>query len=387
MPTLVVLGAGLAGLPIAHHALKHTVPLVKDLKVVLVTPNAEHYWNMAAVRGVVPGQFGDDILFNPIEPELAQYPRESWEIVLGKAETLDDGKNTVVVAANDGSRRTIAYDAVVVATGTRAKENMPWKEVGTTEQTKKALADIRRELADAKTIVVAGGGITGAETAGEIGFEYSAKGAKDVYFVYADDLPLGPPLVDNVRKAALNELHKLKVKTISGTKVTGVKTDAGGKKTLELTGKDGKKTTMQADAYVPTVGSIPNTSFLPASMLDADGYVNQDASLRVPGHDNVFVVGDVGNLEGQYGRIADLQTQHVVKSIQAHFTGAAKPADYVVDPKVIAGITIGRGRATGQMGTWKLPSIIIWLAKGRYIGTDYAKAFAQGKRTMMVKNW
>lgn len=345
------------------------------------------YWNMAAVRGVVPGQYGDDILFNPIEPSFAQYPRDSWEIVLGKAETLDDGKNTVVVAANDGSRKTIAYDAIVIATGTRAKENMPWKEVGTTEQTKKALADIRRELADAKTIVVAGGGITGAETAGEIGFEYSAKGAKDVYFVYADDLPLGPPLVDNVRKAALNELHKLKVKTISGTKVTGVTTDASGKKTLELTGKDGKKTTMQADAYVPTVGSIPNTSFLPASMLDADGYVNQDASLRVPGHDNVFVVGDVGNLEGQYGRIADLQTQHVVKSIQAHFTGAAKPADYVVDPKVIAGVTIGRGRATGQMGTWKLPSIIIWLAKGRYIGTDYAKAFAEGKRTMMVKSW
>ncbi|KAF6807589.1 hypothetical protein CSOJ01_08104 [Colletotrichum sojae] len=387
MPTLVILGAGLAGLPIAHHALKHTVPLVKDLKLVLVTPNAEHYWNMAAVRGVVPGQFGDDILFNPIEPEFAQYPRESWEIVLGKAETLDDGKNTIVVAANDGSRRTIPYDAVVVATGTRAKENMPWKEVGTTEQTKKALADIRRELADAKTIVVAGGGITGAETAGEIGFEYSAKGAKDVYFVYADDLPLGPPLVDNVRKAALNELHKLKVKTISGTKVTGVTTDASGKKTLELTDKDGKKTTMQADAYVPTIGSIPNTSFLPASMLDADGYVNQDASLRVPGHDNVFVVGDVGNLEGQYGRIADLQTQHVVKSIQAHFTGAEKPADYVVDPKVIAGITIGRGRATGQMGSWKLPSIVIWLVKGRYIGTDYAKAFVQGKRTMMVKNW
>ncbi|TDZ26573.1 Oxidoreductase ptaL [Colletotrichum orbiculare MAFF 240422] len=388
MPTLVVLGAGLAGLPIAHHVLKHTVPLVKDLKVVLVTPNAEHYWNLASVRGVVPGQLGDDKLFYPIAPEFEQYPAGSWEIILGKAETLDESKNTVVVAANDGSRRAVDYDAVVIATGTSAKESMPWKEVGTTEETKKALRDLRQQLTAAKSIVIAGGGVTGAETAGEIGFEFAQKGDKDVYFVYNDALPLGPPMVDNVRKAALNELQKLKVKAVPNTKVTGVTVDADGRKTLELTTKDGKKSTMKADAYVPTVGSIPNTAFLPSSMLDAKGYVNQDASLRVPGHANLFVVGDAGNLEDEYGRIADLQVQHVVKSIQAHFTGAARPADYVVDPKVIAGITIGRSRATGQMGTWKLPSIMIWLFKGRFLGTDYNKAFVQGKRTLTVtKNW
>uniref|UniRef100_L2GBX4 FAD/NAD(P)-binding domain-containing protein n=1 Tax=Colletotrichum fructicola (strain Nara gc5) TaxID=1213859 RepID=L2GBX4_COLFN len=374
MPTLVVLGAGLSGLPVAHHALKHTAAQVKDMKVILVTPNAEHYWNMASVRGVVPGQFGDDVLFYPIEPELAQYPKERWELVLGKAETLNDDKNNVVIALNDGSRRTIPYDAIVIATGTRAKEGMPWKEVGTTEETKKSLHGVRKLLEDAKSIVVAGGGVTGAETAGEIGFEYAQKGGKDggkgVYFIYNDTLPLSPPFVDNVRRAALNELTKLKVKPIPETKVTAVKTEANGQKTLELTTKDGKKTTMTTDAYVPTVGSIPNSSFLPSNMLDATGHVNQDASLRAPGQDNMSSA-----------------TSHVVKSIQAHFTGAARPADYVADPKVLAGITIGRSRATGQMGTWKLPSIAIWLFKGRYIGTDYAKQLVEGKRTLQAKNW
>lgn len=265
---------------------------------------------------------------------------------------------------------------------------MPWKEVGTTEETKKALHDIRQQLTNAKSIVVAGGGITGSETVGEIGFEYSQKGQKDVYFIYAESLPLAAPFTDTVRNAALNELRKLNVKVIPNTKVTEVKTEANGQKTLELTDKDGKKTTMQTDAYVPTVGAIPNTSFLPASMLDAQGYVNQDTTLRSPGRSNVFVVGDVGNLEGGYGRIADLQVQHVVKSIQAHFTSGQKPAEYVVDPKMVAGITLGRSRATGQMGTWKLPSIVIWMFKGRYIGTDYSKEFVAGKRTMLVsKNW
>ncbi|KAK2019572.1 FAD/NAD(P)-binding domain-containing protein [Colletotrichum eremochloae] len=386
MPTLVILGAGLVGLPIAHHVLKHTAPLVKDLKVILVTPNSEHYWNLASVRGVVPGQFGDDVLFQPIAPGFAQYPEDSYELVFGKAETLSEDKNTVIVVTNDGARRTIAYDAVVVATGTRAKEGMPWKEVGTTEETKRALDSVRRQVADAKTIVVAGGGITGAETVGEIGFEYNGK--KDVYFVFNDNLPLGEPFTENVRKSALNELRKMNVKTIPNTKVTSVSTGPDGRKTLQLTDKSGETTTLETDAYVPTVGSIPNTSFLPASMLDAQGYVNQDASLRVPGHDNIFVVGDVGNLEDGYGRIADLQTQYAVKSIQAQLTGAPRPADYVADPKVLAGITLGRSRATGQMGTWKLPSLAIWLFKGRYMGTDYSKDFAAGKRTLTVtRNW
>ncbi|KAK2004567.1 FAD/NAD(P)-binding domain-containing protein [Colletotrichum falcatum] len=385
MPTLVVLGAGMAGLPVAHHVLKHTAPLVKDLKVILVTPNSEHYWKFASVRGVVPGQFGDDVLFQPIAPGFAQYPEGSYELVFGKAETLSADKNTVVVATNDGARRTIAYDAVVVATGTRAKESMPWKELGTTEETKRALGSIRQQVADAKTIVVAGGGITGSETVGEIGFEYNGK--KDVYFVFSDDLPLADPFTESVRKSALNELLKMNVKTIPNTKVTSVSTGPDGRKILQLTAKSGEVTTLETDAYVPTVGDIPNTSFMPASMLDARGYVNQDASLRVPGHDNIFVVGDVGNLEDGYGRIADLQTVHVVKSIKAHLTGAPRPADYVPDRKVLAGITLGRSRATGQLGNWKLPSIAIWLFKGRYIGTDYSKDFAAGKRTLTVKNW
>lgn len=42
--TLVILGAGIAGLPIAHHVLKHTAPQVKGgLKVILVSPNTDQY--------------------------------------------------------------------------------------------------------------------------------------------------------------------------------------------------------------------------------------------------------------------------------------------------------------------------------------------------------
>lgn len=34
--TVVILGASFAGIPIAHHLLTHTAPLIPDLKVILV---------------------------------------------------------------------------------------------------------------------------------------------------------------------------------------------------------------------------------------------------------------------------------------------------------------------------------------------------------------
>ncbi|CRK46959.1 hypothetical protein BN1723_001235 [Verticillium longisporum] len=79
--TLVVLGAGVAGTSIAHRALKNTVPKAKDLKVIIVTPNTDHYWNLASVRGIVPGQYDDETLFTPLataSSERSRGARGTW---------------------------------------------------------------------------------------------------------------------------------------------------------------------------------------------------------------------------------------------------------------------------------------------------------------------
>lgn len=44
MPKIVILGASYAGISIAHKLLKHTLPDVKDLKVVLISPSTHMYW-------------------------------------------------------------------------------------------------------------------------------------------------------------------------------------------------------------------------------------------------------------------------------------------------------------------------------------------------------
>ncbi|ROT39142.1 FAD/NAD(P)-binding domain-containing protein [Sodiomyces alkalinus F11] len=387
MKTLIVLGAGMVGVPITHYILQNAVPKAKDIKVILVTPNTDQYWNLASVRGIVPGQFSDDILFTPLKPGFEQYPKENWEIVFGKAESLEPEANKVVIATNDGGHRCISYDALVVATGSRARDDMPWKDLDTTEKTKQALQAARDQLAAAKTVVVAGGGTTGVETVGEIAFEYGGK--KEIYFVIDKDLPLGSQFREDVRKGAKKEIERLGAKIITNARVTGVtQAGAGGKKkttTLQLTKTTGEVETLETHAYFPTVGVIPNTSFVPKDMLDANGCVKQGKDLRVPGHKNLFVVGDAGNLEESTMYLAQRQAQHLVKVLETFLVSgegeiAGEIEEYVPENKVVGAITLGRGRATGQMGTWKLYSLLVWWVKGRYLGTNSSKAIAAGKK-------
>lgn len=399
---VVVLGASQTGVPIAHHLLKHSVPLVPDMRVVLVSPNTDLFWNIASVRGVVPGKFGDDKLFYPIAHAFAKYPSDRFEHVLGRAEALDPDGKTVTVVLNDGvTRRAIEYHTVVVATGSRAREDMPWKNLSTTEETKAALATYRRRLAAAKTIVIAGAGETGSEVAGELGTAYGKTGQKRIVLVASDELPLGAHMKTEVRQAVRSELEAMKLRLILGARVTEV-ADAGtdGQKTVTVTHNGtGRTETIRADVYLPTAGIVPNTQFMPKRLLDRDGFINQTPQLRARGYDDVFVVGDAGNLESPTGLHADNQAIHVVKLLKARLTADANgrtngaagkdvedTADYKANPKVVSAIVLG-DRGTGQLGSWRLWSFLVWLLKGRHLGTDYAGDLAAGLRTMQVKDW
>ena len=51
---------------------------------------------------------------------------------------------------------------------------------------------------------------------------------------------------------------------------------------------------VSADAVLWTIGRVrPNTDWLPRELLDERGFVVVEPTLRVPGHDGVFAIGDV----------------------------------------------------------------------------------------------
>lgn len=78
--TVVILGAGWAGLPLAHKLLKYTAPKT-SVRVILVSPNSHFFWNVAATRGIIPGAIPDEQLFLPIEDAFKQHPGTSFRFL------------------------------------------------------------------------------------------------------------------------------------------------------------------------------------------------------------------------------------------------------------------------------------------------------------------
>lgn len=382
--TIVVLGAGPAAMPIIRQTMINQVLKRNDLKMVVVSPNTHFHWPVAMPRVVVPGQVPDEKALVPLAPTFSDYPSDKFEWIQGKAVALDTNSNLVSVEMNGTSAvREVNYHTLIIATGSRTKDGMVWKGTGSTEEARAKLHDVQNQISKAKTIVVSGGGMTGSETAGELGFEYSQHGKKEVIFIYSGDLPLSPPATETVRKSVVRELEKLKVKNMPNTKVISATPKPGSSDiVLEVRSSDGTTKQITAQAYLPATGIIPNTEFVPKALLDKDGFIKQTTRLQVEGHNNIFVAGDAGNLEASQLGMAENQSIHVFKALPTYLDGGEVP-EYVPGGKPMFGVTLGRSRATGQFGTWKLPSIMIWFGKGRTMGTDKSEGWAAGKRTIM----
>lgn len=173
MKNIVILGSSFAGVSTAHRLLKQA-PKTGDVKIILVGPNTHIFWNLAGPRAIVPGQFSDDKLFGAIAPGFKQYTADRFEFLLGTAERLNLESNTVVVTTGH-VERTISYDTLILATGSRTKGDTPFKPRESYEATREALHDFQGRVKKANSIVVGGAGATGVETAGELGFEYGTQ--------------------------------------------------------------------------------------------------------------------------------------------------------------------------------------------------------------------
>jgi NADH dehydrogenase FAD-containing subunit len=178
MKNVVILGGSYAGVSTAHRILKQatkSATAAAPFKITLVSPNSHFYWSMASPRGILPGQLSDEQIFQPIATGFKQYPASRFEFVLAHATALDfDGKAVTISDGSSGQAvaRVLDYDYLILATGSHTRIKTPFKGLGSTEATKTALHDFQARIEKAKTIVVAGGGVTGVEAAGELAFQY-----------------------------------------------------------------------------------------------------------------------------------------------------------------------------------------------------------------------
>jgi NADH dehydrogenase FAD-containing subunit len=378
--TVVILGGSYTGLTTAHKLLKHTYPKTKTFKVILVSNTSHWYWNFAAPRAFMPDTIPDEKLFYPIEPELQKYPAEAWEFVHGSAEKLDPKAKTVEIKLQDGSTRSVSYDLAVLATGSTYVNDLGWKTInGDYEATKKALHDTQARIKAASSVVVAGAGACGTETAAELGYKFGKDEQKKITWILGG--PRGvPEFRADVGSTAESRIKGWGVEIIADTKITET-VEKDGK--FELTLSDGK--TITTDFYIPAFGLRPNSSYVPKELLDDQGYVKVDNRLRVEGFTDLYAIGDVSNKEPNVAIHAEGQIAFIGPELDGLLNGKETGAGKDFSPMfsfTVGAVTLGPEGGTGQMGWFKMPSIAVYYMKARDMSTSKAPAYIAGVKSL-----
>ncbi|OPB41877.1 FAD binding domain protein [Trichoderma guizhouense] len=373
--TVVILGAGWAGLPLAHKLLKYTSSKTA-MKVILVSPNSHFFWNVAATRGLIPGMIPDESMFIPIATGFEHYAVDLFEFVLGRATDIQSSSNSVTILTNTGGSRTLHYHQLVTATGSRLASGLPLKPIGTHEETLTAWHELQTNVSRATDIVVAGAGPTGVEVAGELAAKFGK--LKKITLIMRGDVPLesSSDVLSSVRTTLDKDLQKLGVELIRKTCVKAVEAGDDGKTQVLILDNGSRIVT---ELYLPCHGIRLNNGFISDSFLDPHGNANIDDNMRVVGTENIWAIGDVSNAGPKQLTVTDNQIVYLAGALDAALTGKDSIASYQPVKKPMIFLSLGRKYATGQIGSWKLWGALVSYVKGRNLFVDTAEGYVSGK--------
>ncbi|WP_199781484.1 NAD(P)/FAD-dependent oxidoreductase [Streptomyces sp. SPB074] len=203
------------------------------------------------------------------------------ELKLGQPATaLDTAARQVVLA--DGT--VVGYDALVVATGTRARR-LPGTESVRGVHVLRTLEDalaLREDLAAKPHLAVVGGGFVGAEAAA-----VARRLGCEVTLLTDTAQPMGDALGDELGALlrTVHQEHGVRIET--GARVEEVLADGGRASGVRLA--DGR--TLTADAVLVGIGARPNTEWLTGSGVPVGNGVECDATLYAGF--GVWAAGDV----------------------------------------------------------------------------------------------
>jgi NADH:quinone reductase (non-electrogenic) len=240
--------------------------------------------------------------------------------VQGSAETIDTKSRTVEVVSAKGTRKSLSYDRLVVATGSRLfRPNIPGlAEHGfSVDRLDDAIALDRHlhSLADRPasmardTVVVAGGGFTGIEVATEMPARLRAilgKDAKPRVIIVDRNNAIAPDMGAGPRPIIEDALRKLGVEARLGVGVAAL--DKSG-----VTLADGERIESATVIWAAGMRAAPLTTQIPAER-DNFGRLLVDRDLRVPSVPGVFATGDAARAAcDDLGNYALMSCQHATR--------------------------------------------------------------------------
>jgi NADH dehydrogenase len=311
---LVIIGAGFAGMYAALSAARlrdlQGVPST-ELEIVLIAPEPT-----LVVRPRLYEPHPETLtapLLNVLQAIGVAYMR-------GRADTIDTAARTVGIANTDGLQKTLSYDRLIVATGSRLfRPNIPGlAEHGfSVDQLDDAVALDRhlhslvgRPATNGRdTIVVAGGGFTGIEAATEMPARLRAilgEEAKPRVVIVDRNDAIAPDMGEGPRPIIVDALRRLGVETRLGVGVTSL--DQAG-----VTLSDGDRIESETVIWAAGMRAAPLTRNIPAER-DSFGRLLVDRDLHVAGIDGIFATGDAARAAcDDDGNYALMSCQHATR--------------------------------------------------------------------------
>lgn len=390
---IVVLGGSYGGISVAHHLLKHAVPKLpqpRDYQIVLISPSKDTMCRPACPRAMISDDMFDQAkLFVNIDAQFKQYPKDSFRFVQGTATALDHQSRKVTIELYDGAAEQFDYHALIIATGASTPSPLLGPNKGT-EHLKQSWAEFRKALPAAKSVVIAGGGPAGSETAGELGeylngsagwFSSHHPNPKVAITVVTAGAQILPALRPALAHKAEQYLAKVGVTVVKNARVTSVDPSTAGTTSVaaNATISLDNGTTLPADIYIPATGTQPNTAFINTTLLTSDKRIATNPStLRVDAAgQRVYAIGDASSaarpavhltFEAVPVLCANVKRDLLLADADANAATTLKSGEdrtFTEDTRETQMVPIGRSKGVGAAMGWALPSWLVWAIKGR----------------------
>ena len=376
---VVILGGGFGGL-YAAKALKKA-----PLQVTLLDRRNFHLFQPLLYQ-VATGSLSPGEIASPLRSVL--HNQKNTRVLLGEAVDIDvNGKRVIL---EDG--QAVEYDSLIVATGSTDwyfghddwKQNAPGLKgiEHATEIRHKILyafeaaerepdPQIQREWL---TFAIVGAGTTGVELAGALAeiahdtlrhdFRSIRPESARIFLIEGAPRVL-PTYPEDLSAKAEASLVRLKVTPRTGVFVTNI--DNRG---VTVKNPDGSQQRFAARTVLWAAGVRPSPlgevlQRRAKAELYKNGQVIVNPDCGVPGHPEIFVIGDLARLEQDgkplpgVAQVAMQQGAYVAKLIPARLRGQAVAAFRYFDKGNLA--VIGRASAVAQIGPLHMSGLLAWI--------------------------
>ena len=375
-PRIIIVGGGFGGLAAAKTLRKAPV------QVILIDRTNHHLFQpllyQVATAALTPGQIG-----TPIRGILGN--QKNALVIMGEVTGVDKELKCVFLTNADRSHIPVPYDYLILATGA-THSYFGHNEFERFAPGMKSLADAVAtrnkflqafELAEAEedskrrrdllTFVMVGAGPTGVELASALALlirnalkaDFRRIDPASARIVLIDMAPrVLTPFSEQLSRAAKRRLESLGVEVKLGHSVEQIDDDG------VVVG--GERIASKTVIWTAGVAPSPAGKWLQAE-TDRAGRVRVQSDLTVPGHPEIFVIGDTASFEEKgkplpgVAQVAMQQGRHAAKVIHRRLTAGSPPGPFSYFDKGNMAV-VGKGFAVLQSGKVQVSGFGAWLA-------------------------